>query len=206
MIAEPQPIVAGRTSGWAPMLLAFDQNVTRIERLLVGLAAVSIFATMWIMVADVLGRYLFHRPLSWAYDVISIYLLPAIIFLALSDAFRKNHHLAVDILYNVSSPVMQKLSRFLTSLVIAGVTLPIAWLAVLQAYDRYTHDTVIAGAILWPTWIPSLIVGAGSGLLVLRTVLDGLALLAALLSGSADVPGESPSRQDGETDLEREAI
>lgn len=206
MSVQPHMAAVERTSGLAPLLQALDLNVTRIERLLVGLAAVAIFATMWIMVGDVAGRYLFHRPLSWAYDVISIYLLPAIIFLALSDAFRKNHHLSVDILYNISSPVMQKLSRFLTSVLIAGVTLPIAWLAVLQAYDRYTHDTVIAGSILWPTWIPSLIVAIGSALLVLRTILDGLALLVALAAGSAQVPGESPARQSGETDLEREAI
>lgn len=206
MTVRPQTAALGRTSGLAPALLALDRGVTRIERLLVVIAAAAIFATMAIMVADVFGRYLFHRPLSWAYDVISIYMLPTIVFMALSDAFRKNHHLSVDILYNVASPVVQKLSRFLSSIVIAGVVLPIGWLAVLQAHDRYQHNTVIAGAILWPTWIPSLIVGLGAGLLVLRALLDGAALVVALVSGTKEVPGESPARQTDDHGHEREAI
>lgn len=198
--------LAVRSHGWAPTLSALNLNLTRVERLLVGISAAGIFAMMTILVVDVFGRYFFNRPLSWSYDFISIYLMPLVIFLALSDSFRKNHHLSVDLLYNSLSPLVRRALRLATSIIIALVIIPIAWLAFGQASDRYVNDVVIAGTVLWPTWIPSLIVAVGSALLVVRVIMDGLALIVAMAAGSPDIPGESPERHENVTAFHRDPI
>lgn len=198
--------LSARDQGWAPILSALNLNLTRLESLLVGVAAAGIFAMMMILVVDVFGRYLFNRPLSWSYDFISIYLMPLVIFLALSDSFRKNHHLSVDIIYNSLTPLAQRALRVLVSVIIAAVITPIAWLAYGQAANRYANDVVIAGSVLWPTWIPSLIVAVGSTLLVLRALLDVLALVSAMVARSDDIPGESPERHERATVFHKDPI
>lgn len=175
-------------------LPTLDRIVTFTERLLVHVSAAGIAAVMLIVVLDVGGRYLLNAPLLWSYDLISIYLFPAIFFLALSDTFRRNHHLAVDILYLRMSELTQRSLRLFGALVGAAVMAPVAWLAAGQTAERYAENSVIAGTILWPTWIASMVAALGVGLLVLRLALDAAALAAAIGRRSRDVPGESSER------------
>jgi len=191
--------LAVRKDGWVSILSALNRSVTRVERLMVACSAAGILAMMVILVVDVFGRYFFHKPLTWSYDIISIYLMPLLIFFALSDAFRKNQHISVDLLYANLAPTTQRALRLLAAILTAAVILPIAWLAFGQAVDRYVNDIVISGSILWPTWVPSLMLGLGTLLLIVRAVLDAVALVSALLSGSSDIPGESEARHESAT-------
>jgi TRAP-type C4-dicarboxylate transport system permease small subunit len=195
LIVEPQTAVDGRTEGEAPALLALNRGLSFIERGLVVVAAGSIFFMMLVLVVDVGGRYLFNRPLAWAYDIISIYLLPLIVYLAIADAYRRNQHISVDMLYNLMDQPKKRLVRLVSAIVVVGVMAPITWLAAGEAISRYQNDVVIAGSILWPTWIPAFFLALGGSLLVLRAILDGVALATALVSGSQTVAGESAERQ-----------
>lgn len=183
---------AGR--GRAPILSALNAAVTFAEGVAVRFSALGVLAMMVVVVIDVLGRYLFNSPLTWSYDLVSIYLMPFIMFLALSNTFRRNNHISVDILYANFGATMKRLSRFLTALIVLATVTPIAWLAYLQAVGRYASNSMIAGSILWPTWIPSAFLAAGTALLILRALLDGVALAAGLATRREDIPGESPER------------
>ena len=193
MSLESNPIAKNR--GLAATLSPLNTALTWLERILAAGAAAGILAIMTTVVVDVFGRYLFNRPLAWSYDLISIYLMPLVIFFALSDAFRRNQHITIELLYDSVSPLYQRMSRLLATVVIAAVMLPIAWLAFLQAANRYENKIVISGSILWPTWIPSLILAFGAGVLILRVLVDAAALINAMTAGLENAPGESPARQ-----------
>ena len=59
-----------------------DGIIAGIERLYRLVAATCLAAIMLIVAADVLLRYLFNAPLSWAFDLISLYLMAGVFFLS----------------------------------------------------------------------------------------------------------------------------
>lgn len=195
MSVRPQVAVDGRPDAGAPALLALNRGLSLLERGLVVAAAGSILFMMTVLVVDVGGRYLFNRPLAWAYDIISIYLLPLIVYLAIADAYRRNQHISVDLLYNIMGQGGKRLVRLLSAVVVVIVMSPIVWLASGEAISRYQNKVVIAGSILWPTWIPAFFLAMGCMLLILRALLDAIALIVAFANGSETVPGESEERQ-----------
>ena len=75
------------------------------------------FAIMIIVFSDVVMRYAFNRPFSWAYDLISLYLMAGIFFLVLSEAYTSRAHVSVDILQQKFSPAMIRLSEIVTCVV-----------------------------------------------------------------------------------------
>ena len=195
MIAGQRAAVNGRLDSGTPALLAANRWLSMFERSFAVVAAGSILFMMAVIVADVGGRYLFNRPLAWAYDIVSIYLLPLMVYLAIADAYRRNQHISVDLLYNLMDLPRKRLVRLVATIVVVIAMVPITWLATGEAVSRYRNDVVIAGSILWPTWIPAFFLAVGGALLILRAMLDGIALFMALLRGGATVPGESEERQ-----------
>ena len=70
------------------MLAIVRDSLIWLERQFANVAAIVLFLLMTIVVADVFLRYLMNRPIAWAYDVISLYMMPAIFYLTLSRAQR----------------------------------------------------------------------------------------------------------------------
>jgi TRAP-type C4-dicarboxylate transport system permease small subunit len=161
-----------------------------LQRLEDGLAigsAVAVFLIMLIVVADVALRYLMNAPLPWSFDLISIYLMGAAFFLALSQTLRLGHHVNVDLAYQGFPLVVRRLLKLIGWGVSAAVFGWITWLATATAIDRYTKGDVIVGAYTWPTWIPAAIAAVGFGAMVVRLVLGVIVLAMRLLGGRVDV-------------------
>ena len=57
------------------MLDGILKTLGAIEKIASTIAAVFMFAIMIIVFGDVIMRYAFNRPFSWAYDLISLYLM-----------------------------------------------------------------------------------------------------------------------------------
>jgi TRAP-type C4-dicarboxylate transport system permease small subunit len=155
----------------------------RIERVSAAGAGLVIFAVMLIVAADVVMRYAFNAPFAWSYDVISIYLMAAAFFLSASDTLRRGHHVNVDLAYERFPPAGQRASKLLgwsLSAVLFGI---MSMLAARSAWSRWQGGDVVAGAIPWPTWIPSALATFGLALLTIRLVLGSLGLALALVTG-----------------------
>ena len=95
------------------------------------------FAIMIIVFGDVIMRYAFNKPFSWAYDLISLYLMAGVFFLVLSEAYTSRAHVSVDILQQKFPPAMIRLSEIVTCLVGIVVFSLIAWLGLLRAVDSF---------------------------------------------------------------------
>lgn len=173
-----------------------------VEDFMLRLAGLTTFAIMLIVGTDVLMRYALNAPFSWSYDLIGIYLVPLSFFFALSATFRQNHHISVDILYLRYPERLQRLARLVIALLFGPFVFWMVWLAVRDAHARYAGGDAISGTILWPTWIPSAIVALGFLALMLRLLLDAIALTLSLVRGTDEVSGESPPRSMATIDAE----
>lgn len=154
-----------------------------VERALSFVACVAMAAIMLIVVLDVALRYLLGAPLSWSYNLIGLYLMVAVFFLALSDTLHHHGHIAIDILqhhipYRLRN-VLLSVSYALSSLILALCTQQ----AGLRFLSAYVNDDRIAAIIPWPTWIAYLIVTVGCGAITLRCAYRAVGHLASAWLG-----------------------
>lgn len=180
------------------MLDGILKVLATIEKIASTIAAAFMFAIMIIVFSDVIMRYAFNRPFSWAYDLISLYLMAGVFFLVLSEAYTERAHVSVDILQQKFSAPMIRLSEIVTCIVGITVFALIAWLGFLRAVDSFRSSDVMAGAIPWPMWPSIGMVPFGAGLITLRLAahLTGHALSlatgrAVIALPAAHAPGET---------------
>jgi TRAP-type C4-dicarboxylate transport system permease small subunit len=159
--------------------------VGTVEKIASTIAAVFMFAIMIIVFGDVIMRYAFNRPFSWAYDLISMYLMAGVFFLVLSEAYTSRAHVSVDILQQKFQPNMIRLSEIVTCIVGIAVFSLIAYLGFLRAVDSFQSSDVMAGAIPWPMWPSIGLVPFGAGLITLRLTLHLIAHILSLVTGRA---------------------
>lgn len=154
-----------------------------LERALTVIAAISLFAIMALVVADVFMRYVLNSPFSFTYDLIGLYLLASVFFLTLSDTLRVHAHVGVDILLTRFSPAGRRLSEIVAALTGLFVFVLISKVGFDRALENYEQHDVLSGAIAWPTWISAALVPFGCGVLVLRLLLQLLGHVLSLASG-----------------------
>ena len=167
------------------MLDGIFRAVGALEKIASTIAAVFMFAIMIIVFGDVIMRYAFNQPFSWAYDLISIYLMAGVFFLVLSEAFASRAHVSVDILQQKFSPAMIRLSEIVTCIVGITVFSLIAYLGFLRTLDSFKSADVMAGAIPWPMWPSIGLVPFGAGLITIRLVLHLVGHVLSLATGRA---------------------
>lgn len=172
-----------------------DRAIAAAERVWRLVASAALAAIMLIVAADVMLRYLFNAPLSWAFDLISLYLMAALFFLALSDTQRHHGHVAVDIFQYRFSNRMRHLCQCLVHVASAAAFGVIFLLGIGRMRDAYLAGDVLEGAIAWPTWIAAALVPLGVGLLLARLLLSALAHGFSALTGrpAIDLPPLSGS-------------
>ncbi|MCW5770541.1 MAG: TRAP transporter small permease [Rhodospirillaceae bacterium] len=175
-----------------------DRALSRVEALLMPIAAASLIGIMVIMVLDATLRYAFNNPLSWAFEVITMYLMVAAFFFALSHTLRRNEHIFVEFFCFRLRPRARHLVTVLVYLPTIALFSGAFWRSAIVTWDAYAGKEVTAGVVQWPTWTAKIIVPIGLGLLVLRMIHLVCFHLACLGSRSAefesvyDGPGAAP--------------
>lgn len=86
------------------MLDILDRGLAWLEKILYLGAALALAAMMLSITADTLGRFLFGRPVAGVYQVNEMYLLPAIVYLSIARAQRRDEHIAVDVFVAAMRP------------------------------------------------------------------------------------------------------
>jgi len=166
-----------------------NRALRALELASMAVTAAGMFAIMAVIVADVAARYFFRAPLAWSFDLISLYLTPAIFFLALSDTLHREHHVNVDIIFGLVSQRSGHALRCIGSALAIVVFLGVSYVAVLRTWEAFQTKAVTSGIIEWPTWISSAFVVAGAGLLLARLVFRTAAFGIAAFTGAAQIPG-----------------
>jgi TRAP-type C4-dicarboxylate transport system permease small subunit len=170
----------------------------RAERWGNGCAVLIMALIMAIVVADVALRYAFNRPLAWAYDFISLYLMAGLFYFVLSSSYESRSLVNIDMLYERFSPKGKVLARLVTNLSSIVFFMLIGYTCALRTYEELMAQEVVGGVIPWPTWISAATVTIGAVLLVARMaieILDG----AAQLSGRRPIVAETANHHFPET-------
>jgi len=155
----------------------------RLEAACQAIAAVLILSIMVIVFADVVLRYLFNHPIPWAYDLINLYLMAGLYFLALSYTYAAHAHIGVDIL-------LQRLpvgGVRVAECIACGVAIPffalMAGVGAGRAWENWVNGDVVSGPVAWPTWGGPAFMAFGAGLLVARLAFRFVGNVASLATG-----------------------
>lgn len=157
--------------------------IDAIDTALLAIGCVMLFALMMVVVSDVSLRYLFNRPLTWSFEIISSYLMPGLFFLAASHTLKSNAHVCVDILHNY----VGRKTRYVFEALGSTLAAPIFGLATVVSAQNTWQDLQSGAAsssgMELPTWSISLMLPLGFGMLTLRLVLHAVGYIGTLVTG-----------------------
>lgn len=138
-----------------------------INGLLTHASSIALGLLMFLTVADVLGRYLFNRPVPGTFELTEMSMV-LIVFLALGLAQHHKEHISLDLAYTNFSPRQKKVTDVFVDLVNFAVVGAITW----QLYEyaarmlEGNYTTAVLGLPIHPFVIVAL-VGAASYLLAI---------------------------------------
>ena len=110
--------------------------------------------------ADVLGRYLFNRPVSGTYEIFGV-LLPSIVLLGLAYAQAERSHVRITMVLDLLSPLMQRVFDIFTTIISMVITIIIGWHG-FELSIRFWNSGKMIDTINVPKWIPQLVVPLGA--------------------------------------------
>jgi TRAP-type C4-dicarboxylate transport system permease small subunit len=163
-----------------------------VAALLAGLATLALAV---LISFDVLMRYLFDRPQLFV-DEVGPFLLLLVVFGGAAQTFRLGGHVRVDLVTGHLPPPARAWLRVLTLAVGIAFLSAVMWVTVQSALTAFRYGRVSA-VMLYPLWVPMLLIPTGLGLMALAmAVALGRQLRAALgpRAGRDEVPPSPEAR------------
>jgi TRAP-type C4-dicarboxylate transport system permease small subunit len=162
-----------------------------------AVSAVAIAAIMLVVTLDATLRYVMSSPLTWSYELIGLYLMVAVFFLALPDTLNHHGHIAVDIFQRLIPLRIRHLLLGLGYGLSTWIMILITWGAGQRLKTAFLQDERIAAVVPWPTWIAYLLVAVGSAAMVLRCLVRVYGHLASAAIGREMVDMPPPPAEAG---------
>lgn len=156
-----------------------------LERILRAIGVACLLAVMAIVFCDVGARYLMNAPFPWSYELIGMYLMPALFYFAVSDTLADDHHIAVDLLRPAMPVWLARGVEVVGGLGMAGVFAVIVWLFTGSSIEKWASGAVVMGVVEWPSWIPDAIVALGSLVIALRLLGRSVGHALSLATGKS---------------------
>ena len=185
---------ASESGGLSRMLGALEVG-------LVAVSAVAIAAIMLVVTLDATLRYVISSPLTWSYELIGLYLMVAVFFLALPDTLTHHGHIAVDIFQRLIPFRLRHLLLGLGYALSTWIMVLITWGAGQRLVTAFLRDERIAAVVPWPTWIAYLLVVVGSAAMVLRCIARVYGHLASAATGRELVDMPPPPTEAGPEEI-----
>lgn len=104
--------------------------------ILAGLGALTLFAQMCLITADVVGRYLFNAPITGVYEITEFMIL-TIIFSFLGATQAAKRHVHVDLLVNRLPERMKWIVAVVNHAICFLLMALMTWMAFQRALDLY---------------------------------------------------------------------
>lgn len=164
-----------------------------IEDVLMIFAAASFIAIMVVMTLDVFLRYLFSSPLTWAFEVLTRYLMLSAFFFAVSYTLRLGEHLTVEVVYNRMPTKPRSLILGILYIFVTLIIAAIFWMSADTTLRSWRNGERLVGAVNWPVWTSHIIVALGMGVLTLRA---GVTTISLFTSAATGVTLTTPDRPE----------
>ena len=117
---------------------------------------------------DVLMRYFFNRP-QLIVDEIGPFLLLLVVFGAAAQTYRVGGHVRMDLVTSHLPPAVRAWLRLLTLALGLAFLAVVIWVTSQSALTAYRYGRVSA-VLLYPLWVPMLLIPAGLLLMALCMV------------------------------------
>lgn len=135
---------------------------------------------MFLIMTDVVLRYVFNSPLSGSYEILE-YMMAILVAFAVVYCAHQQGHVSVDILFDQLPARFQAILKCITTLVVLILFLLIAWQNVL--YIKENYDQKLTSAILYIPIYPFVAaVAVGFMALCLVLLVDFLNALIGVVS------------------------
>jgi TRAP-type C4-dicarboxylate transport system permease small subunit len=162
----------------------FDRINARLGHLLLAAAALLAFVLGFLVVADVIGRGAFGRPVKGTPEIVSMSIV-IICFLLASYAVQSGSMIRTDVLIDRFGWRGDLVARLLTGVLGAGFFALIVWGSFEPALYAWTSGEFEGeGALRVPAWPARMVVLVGSLLVMITYVAQALRAVAALMRGN----------------------
>ena len=164
--------------------------LSAINRASIAICSVSIAVMMAYGFVDVVGRYLFDRPLYGTYELSEL-LLAVVVFLSIASCQAEDRHMRVDFLLPYMSTRMRALidgSAYACGVLICGF---MAWYSIGPAVYSWEIGEHTEGMISFPVYPAKIVVPIGFALLGLQLAFDFLHAVSG--AGRSD---DEPAREE----------
>jgi TRAP-type C4-dicarboxylate transport system permease small subunit len=148
----------------------FAKGVHRINSALRYVCMSLMFFMMVLGTFDVMGRYLFNKPILGTYEIFEI-LLPAIVLLGLGYTQGNNSHVRVELFISHLSARKQTILNFVTNGLALFISALILWRGWVLA-TAYWHMGRTIPTIEVPMFLPQLLVPLGAFILILVLIIQ----------------------------------
>ena len=146
-----------------------------LTRLCLAIAAASLLCIVVINGANVIGRYFFRKPISWAEELM-LFLMVLSVFSAGIAITWRNMHIRIDTLVERTSPLTQLIIQVFA----VGVSIAVLLTIVVESYgvvERLYLFDFRTDALSAPMWIPQSFVTVG---LTLMAIMMAIRLIKSL--------------------------
>lgn len=192
---HPQPTPV--PDAWGRQIQSFDRLVSPIETFFNFLAALCILVLMFLGVAQIVGRSVFHAPV-WGYIDIVELSMSMFAFMGIAYCQRMGGHVRMELGLNALGPRNQQIAEaiaVLVSLFVIGVMVKYGIDHTMRAYSA--GDSTIDAEI--PIWPSKALVPLSFSLLWLRLLINLFGHLRLVFNPSATPVGihvpETPEEQ-----------
>jgi len=127
--------------------------VRRLTDVLSGLAGLSVLLMMLQVMADVIGKYVFHMPVPGTAEVVANYYMIACVFLSLAAIEARGSAIAVDLVYDQvgdrAKAMMRKAGQLATFVFYGGLGY-FSWDVAMRAYRINESVDGLWRITVWP--------------------------------------------------------
>lgn len=146
------------------------KGIRFINRYIRNLCLILLFFMMLLGTADVIGRYLFNRPILGTFEIFEI-LLPAIVLLGLGYTQENRAHIRMEILISRLSIQTQTILNLITNGCALLISILILWRGWVLTIGYWNMGRTIP-TIEIPMFLPQLLVPLGALLLSLVLIIQ----------------------------------
>jgi len=147
------------------------ENVVRVtSNIFLYVCVVLLLVMLFLGTADVIGRYLFGKPIVGTLEIFEV-LLPAIVLLSLAYTQQAKAHITVDLFYSHLPPRPRTVLGFATTLWALILFALIGWRGIVLVISYYQTGRVITN-IGVPMFLPRILVPVGALAICLVLIVD----------------------------------
>lgn len=161
---------------------SLSDAIDRLNRWVGRTAALLILPLIFVIIYEVLSRYLFNAPTRWSNEITG-YLLTAIVMLGGGYCLADNEHVSVDIFYRNFGPTTRDIVEILTFLVVLSFATAMVWKGAISSYDALVEGKRSQTVMEMPLFPSMVMVPIGAALLGLQSLSKALRAVIRLSSG-----------------------